>query len=130
MILARTARSVFHGRGRPPEVRSVPFPLQILPIKQKWQSRKGSAAFVWRRRKDLNLRAGCPTYTLSRGASSPLEYFSIFKLWFLSLPNYYIKFFRLCQGLSFKISKGFLKKAKFLDFAWELCYNKPSIIQK
>ena len=28
-ILARTARSVFHGRGRPPEVRSVPFPLQI-----------------------------------------------------------------------------------------------------
>ena len=31
----------------------------------------------WRRRKDLNLRAGCPTYTLSRGASSPLEYFSI-----------------------------------------------------
>ena len=31
----------------------------------------------WRRRKDLNLRAGYPTYTLSRGASSPLEYFSI-----------------------------------------------------
>ncbi len=36
-------------------------------------------AFVWRRRKDLNLRAGYPTYTLSRGASSPLEYFSIGK---------------------------------------------------
>ena len=31
----------------------------------------------WRRRKDLNLRAGYPTYTLSRGASSPLEYFSM-----------------------------------------------------
>ena len=38
----------------------------------KWVS-----IFVWRRRKDLNLRAGYPTYTLSRGASSPLEYFSI-----------------------------------------------------
>ena len=25
---------------------------------------------VWRRRRDLNPRAGCPTYTLSRGASS------------------------------------------------------------
>ena len=31
----------------------------------------------WRRRRDLNSRAGCPTYTLSRGASSPLEYFCI-----------------------------------------------------
>ena len=31
----------------------------------------------WRRRRDLNPRASCPTYTLSRGASSPLEYFSI-----------------------------------------------------
>ena len=29
LILARTTRSVFHGRGRPPEVRSVPFPLQV-----------------------------------------------------------------------------------------------------
>ena len=35
--------------------------------------------YFWRRRKDLNLRAGYPTYTLSRGASSPLEYFSIVK---------------------------------------------------
>ena len=44
LILARTARSVFHGRGRPPEVRSVPFPLQIPPLyKAKWQSRKDSA---------------------------------------------------------------------------------------
>ena len=25
----------------------------------------------------MNSRAGCPTYTLSRGASSPLEYFRI-----------------------------------------------------
>ena len=31
----------------------------------------------WRRRRDLNPRAGYPTYTLSRGASSPLEYFSV-----------------------------------------------------
>ena len=28
LILARTARSVFRGRERPPEVRSVPLPLQ------------------------------------------------------------------------------------------------------
>ena len=34
-------------------------------------------AFFWRRRRDLNPRAGYPTYTLSRGASSPLEYFSV-----------------------------------------------------
>jgi hypothetical protein len=26
--------------------------------------------FIWRRRRDLNPRASCPTYTLSRGASS------------------------------------------------------------
>ena len=32
--------------------------------------------FCWRRWRDLNSRAGCPTYTLSRGASSPLEYIS------------------------------------------------------
>ena len=30
-------------------------------------------AFFWRRMRDLNSRAGYPTYTLSRGASSPLE---------------------------------------------------------
>ncbi len=35
------------------------------------------AFLFWRRRRDLNPRASCPTYTLSRGASSPLEYFSI-----------------------------------------------------
>ena len=33
-ILARTPRSVFHGRGRPPEVRSAPFPLRI-PLNKK-----------------------------------------------------------------------------------------------
>ena len=32
---------------------------------------------VWRRRRDLNPRAGFPTYSLSRGAPSPLGYFSI-----------------------------------------------------
>ena len=68
----------------------------------------------------MNLRAGCPTYTLSRGASSPLEYFSIFKPWFFSLPNYYIKFFLLCQVLSVKISKRFLKIVKIVDFIEKL----------
>ena len=33
--------------------------------------------FCWRSRRDLNSRAGCPTYSLSRGASSPLEYYSM-----------------------------------------------------
>ena len=32
--------------------------------------------FCWRRWRDLNSRADCSTYTLSRGASSPLEYIS------------------------------------------------------
>ena len=31
----------------------------------------------WRRRRDLNPRAGYPTYSLSRGAPSPLGYFSM-----------------------------------------------------
>ena len=30
----------------------------------------------WRRKRDLNPRAGYPTYSLSRGAPSPLGYFS------------------------------------------------------
>ncbi len=38
------------------------------------------ALLFWRRRRDLNPRASCPTYTLSRGASSPLEYFSKVKM--------------------------------------------------
>ena len=32
-----------------------------------------ASAFFWRRTRDLNPRAGYPTYSLSRGASSPLE---------------------------------------------------------
>ena len=34
-ILVRTARSVFLGRGRPPEVRSVPIPLRIPLYKKR-----------------------------------------------------------------------------------------------
>ena len=49
--------------------------LSSSPKRKKRNTRKG-IPFFWRRRKDLNLRAGYPTYTLSRGASSPLEYFS------------------------------------------------------
>ena len=36
---------------------------------------------VWRRRRDLNPRAGFPTYSLSRGAPSPLGYFSMVKIY-------------------------------------------------
>ncbi len=39
-----------------------------------------SMCLNWRRRRDLNSRADCSTYTLSRGASSPLEYFCIVKI--------------------------------------------------
>ena len=34
----------------------------------------------WRRRRDLNPRAGYPTYSLSRGAPSPLGYFCMVNL--------------------------------------------------
>ena len=34
-------------------------------------------AATWRRRRDLNPCASCPTYSLSRGAPSPLGYFSM-----------------------------------------------------
>ena len=34
----------------------------------------------WRRKRDLNPRAGYPTYSLSRGAPSPLGYFSTCKV--------------------------------------------------
>ena len=49
------------------------------PPKRKIRHARMSMPYFWRRRKDLNLRAGYPTYTLSRGASSPLEYFSMVK---------------------------------------------------
>ena len=39
------------------------------PLKYKKAPRKWGA-FLWRRRRDLNPRAGYPAYTLSRGASS------------------------------------------------------------
>ena len=37
----------------------------------------------WRRKRDLNPRAGFPTYSLSRGAPSPLGYFC--KLWMIKI---------------------------------------------
>ena len=47
------------------------------PLDNKIKKPSKMALLFWRRRRDLNPRASCPTYTLSRGASSPLEYFSI-----------------------------------------------------
>ena len=44
--------------------------------KRKKKSQKGFL-FLWRRRRDLNPRASFPTYSLSRGAPSPLGYFSM-----------------------------------------------------
>ena len=45
-------------------------------IKTKESGRNLHPDSFWRRRRDLNPCAGYPTYSLSRGASSPLEYFS------------------------------------------------------
>ena len=55
MILARTTRSVFLGRGRPPEVRSVPIPLQVpSPLQSKTTESQGLCHFTWCGRRDLN----------------------------------------------------------------------------
>ena len=48
LILARTARSVFHGRGRPPEVRSVPFSLQVASQKQEQPEMNSSCSCMVR----------------------------------------------------------------------------------
>ena len=48
-----------------------------IPSTTKTKRAQTCSFCFWRRRRDLNPRASCPTYTLSRGASSPLEYFSI-----------------------------------------------------
>ena len=47
-----------------------------LQFEFKQSKFKLQPVLIWRRRRDLNPRAGFPTYALSRGASSPLEYFS------------------------------------------------------
>ena len=49
-------------------------------IKKRKPTSQTGMPIPWRRRRDLNSRAGYPTYTLSRGASSPLEYFCIVKI--------------------------------------------------
>ena len=58
LILARTTRSVFHGRGRPPEVRSVPFPLQVTTsVLSKKTEPQGLCLFAWCGWQDLNLHS-------------------------------------------------------------------------
>ena len=79
----------------------------------------------WRRRKDLNLRAGCPTYTLSRGASSPLEYFSIKVSEFLTFHNIISTFFSFVKPFSKVFSSLTQKLKKIIDTAQKICYNWP-----
>ena len=50
----------------------------FLHVQHIKKASRWDAFFIWRSRRDLNSRAGYPTYALSRGASSPLEYYSIF----------------------------------------------------
>ena len=52
------------------------FIMAVSGQKKLWSLSKMTIK-LWRRRRDLNPRAGFPTYALSRGASSPLEYFCI-----------------------------------------------------
>ena len=76
-FLRTLASSVSQTCGRknsPPDCFSSA--LQI-PSNQNKKAVLYTTSLFWRRRRDLNPRASCPTYTLSRGASSPLEYFSI-----------------------------------------------------
>ena len=67
-----------------PRRRSPLSPSRALGFKSLLQQNKKAVLcttfLFWRRRRDLNPRASCPTYTLSRGASSPLEYFSKVKM--------------------------------------------------
>ncbi len=64
------------GRTRPPRASVARLQIRLTKKEKDYKS----SPFSWRRRRDLNPRAGHPTYTLSRGASSPLEYFSMVNL--------------------------------------------------
>ena len=59
----------------PAAVATLPLAGARVQISSAIESKKQSfwSAFGWRRLRDLNSRAGYPTYSLSRGASSPLE---------------------------------------------------------
>ena len=93
---------------------------------------------IWRRREDLNFRAGYPTYTLSRGASSATWvllhkstqiHFSgvLHKPPFLSLLFNYTQFFLSCQYffafifLIFYFCQKYFKNT--IDFSKILCYH-------
>ncbi len=75
--LQRLAVSVPDGARRCPPRERFGF---IEPHTAKTKRQALPVLLFWRRRRDLNPRASCPTYTLSRGASSPLEYFSKVKM--------------------------------------------------
>ena len=78
-ILARTARSVFHGRGRPPEVRSAPFSLRIpCVIKQKKIYRKGIPSFTWSKRRDSNPRSPVPEQIRHRFLTTFVDFLMLF----------------------------------------------------
>ena len=86
--------------------------------KKQRHSHEGSAFVFWRRRRDLNSRAGLnPTYTLSRGASSAnlstspnTGFFSLSRVpcerRLQNSPYYYIPPLLVCQGLFQKIIRG------------------------
>ena len=57
----------------------------LLRQKKKMLNTRMGIEHFWRRRKDLNLRAGYPTYTLSRGASSANLSTSPFQMYALSV---------------------------------------------
>ena len=57
----------------------LPYMKKLRNFEQIPKLRSFSKIFIWRRKRDLNPRAGFPTYSLSRGAPSPLGYFC--KIW-------------------------------------------------
>ena len=59
-----------------------PFKSHLLDLTKRKKQPKG-CFFAWRRRWDLNPCAAHTAYSLSRGAPSPLGYFSMVKITFL-----------------------------------------------
>ena len=88
-ILVRTAHSVFHGRGRPPEVHSVPFPLRVLrSIKQKKIYHEDISSFTWSKRRDSNPRSPVP----ETGAIPPSLRLDVYNISIISQLRYFVNY--------------------------------------
>ena len=66
---------------------------------QKLEAIMCAALRCWRRKRDSNPRAGYPTYSLSRGAPSPLGYFSKCRTSLFNHKKHYTTSPHVCQYL-------------------------------